>query len=62
MVDGDGEMLLYTRAEESVFADYLFTHTRIEKGSPEGDRYGLLERENGAYYLKLNLKISLTKR
>lgn len=62
MVDAQGGMLLYSRLEEQVFADYLLTHTRLEKGLPDDDKYGYLERENGAYYLKLNLKIGFLKR
>jgi len=57
-----GEMLFYSRAEEQVFADYLVNHTRLEKSLPDDDKYGYLERENRAYYLKLNLKIGFLKR
>lgn len=62
MVDPAGKMLLYTRADEQTFGNYLFTHTRLEKSLPDDSKYGYLERENGAYYLKLNLKIGLVKR
>ncbi len=57
-----GEMLLYDRAHEQTFADYLVKHCRLEKSLPDDDKYGYLERENGAYYLKLNLKIGFVKR
>lgn len=33
-----------------------------EKGSVDKDKYGFLERENGVYYFKLNVKIGLVKR
>lgn len=62
MVDAQGKLLAYRKTERQVFADYLFTHTRLEKGNPEKDKYGYLERENRQYYLKLNLKVSFTKR
>ena len=62
LTDRQGGLQLYGRTNEQAFADWLFTHTRLEKGSPEADKYGLLERENGAYYLKLNLKITLTRK
>lgn len=62
MADGQGGLLLFTRAEEQVFARYLVAHTRLETGSPDADKYGLLERENGAYYLKLNLRVGFSKR
>lgn len=61
MVDGKGQMLLYTRADEQTFSDYLITHTRLEKALPTDAKYGILERENGACYLKLNLKIGWTR-
>lgn len=62
MADAQGALLLYTRAEEETFGRYLVEHTRLEKGSPEADKFGLLERENGNYYMKLNLHIGLLKR
>ncbi len=61
-VTGDGELLCYQRAFKQVFADFLFQNTRLEKGSTQKDKYGYLERENGAYYFKLNLKVGLMKR
>ena len=62
MVDAQGRMLAYRKTERQVFADFLFTHTRLEKGNPEKDKYGYLERENRAYHLKLNLKIGFAKK
>ena len=61
MVNQQGEMLLYSRQDEQTFSDYLLTHTRLEKSLPDDDKYGYLERENGAYYLKLNLKVGLRR-
>ena len=34
----------------------------LEKGAVEKDKYGFLERENGVWYFKLNVKIGLVKR
>lgn len=62
MVDAKGEMLCYRKTERQVFADFLFTHTRLEKGQPDKDKYGYLERENRVYYLKLNLKVGFVKK
>lgn len=62
MVDAQGGMVCYRKTERQVFADYLFSHTRLEQGSPEKDKYGYLERENRAYYLKLNLKVGFAKK
>lgn len=59
MTDANGGMALYTRADEQTFGDFLFASARLEKALPSDAKYGLLERENGTYYLKLNLKIGL---
>ncbi len=61
-VTGEGEVLCYRRADRQTFADFLYGNTRLVKGSTEKDKYGYLERENGAYYFKLNFKIELQKR
>lgn len=62
MVDAQGNILVYRKTEREVFANYLFKHTRLEKGNPEKDKYGYLERENRLYYFKLNLKVAFVKR
>ena len=62
VVDGQGEIICYQKAHRQTFADFLYQNTRLEKGSTAKDKYGYLERENGVYYFKLNLKIGLSKR
>lgn len=62
MVDGQGEVFCYQKADRDIFADFLYLNTRLEKGSTAKDKYGYLEKENGVYYFKLNLKIGLLKR
>lgn len=62
ITDGQGEIIAYHQSQREVFAQYLYTHTRFEKGPVEKDKYGFLERENGVYYFKLNAKIGLVKR
>lgn len=61
-VDASGRLLCYQKADRETMADFLFTHTRLEKGSPAKDKYGYIERENRACYLKLNLKVGFTRR
>ena len=61
-VTAEGEVLCYQKAFRQTFADFLYYNTRFEKGSTEKDKYGFLERENGVYYFKLNLKIGIVKR
>ncbi|ADV44568.1 HpaII family restriction endonuclease [Bacteroides helcogenes] len=60
--DADGGVLCYHRSQYRVFADFLYQNSRFEKSSVDKDKYGFLERENGVYYFKLNVKIGLTKR
>lgn len=62
LVGGNGEVICYQQSDRGTFADFLFNNSRFEKGSTEKDKYGYLERENGVYYFKLNLKIGLLKR
>ena len=62
LVDGSGQVLCYHKSEKKVFEDFLYLNTRLEKGSLDKDKYGFLERENGVYYFKLNVKIGLVKR
>lgn len=61
-VNGEGEIMCYHKSEAQVFADFLYKNTRFEKGSLDKDKYGFLERENGVYYFKINVKIGLLKR
>lgn len=62
VVQADGSVICYQKAARQEFAEYLFNHTRLLRGSTAKDKYGYLERENGAYYFKLNFKIGFTKR
>lgn len=62
LTDGNGEVLCYHKSERQAFADFLYQNTRFEKSSVDKDKYGFLERENGVYYFKLNVKIGLIKR
>lgn len=58
----DGRVLCYHKSDAATMADFLYLNSRFEKGSLDKDKYGFLERENGAYYFKLNVKIGLVKR
>lgn len=62
LVDGQGELLCYHQSCRQDFAEFLYQNTRFEKGALEKDKYGFLERENGSWYFKLNVKIGLVKR
>ncbi len=62
LVDGLGDLLCYHQSCRQDFAEFLYQNTRFEKGALEKDKYGFLERENGSWYFKLNVKIGLIKR
>lgn len=62
LVNGKGELDCYHKSDKTAFEEFLFNNTRLEKGSTEKDKYGFLERENGIWYFKLNVKIGLVKR
>ncbi|MBQ8673558.1 MAG: HpaII family restriction endonuclease [Bacteroides sp.] len=62
LVTGSGDLLCYHVMDRQTFADFLYQNSRFEKGVLEKDKYGFLERENGIYYFKLNVKIGLVKR
>ncbi len=61
-IDKDGNVLCYHKSQPEVFADFLYLNSRFEKGSVGKDKYGFLEKENGTYYFKLNVKLGLTKK
>lgn len=62
LVNAAGKVLCYHKSERHTFAEFLYLNTRLEKGSIDKDKYGFLEKENGVYYFKLNVKIGLTKK
>lgn len=62
LTDGNGDVHCYHQSDRRTFAEFLFRNSRLEKSSLEKDKYGFLERENGIWYFKLNVKIGLVKR
>lgn len=58
-LDPDGSMATFLRSDEQTFSDFLLTHCRLQKTPTGENKYGSLERENGLYYLKLNLQIKI---
>lgn len=62
LVDGKGTLLYYPADDYDLFSEFLFRNTRFEKGDLQKDHYGILEKENGALYFRLNAKIGLVKR
>ena len=62
VTDSNGEVLCYYKNERQIFADYLYNNTRFLKEKKKKDHYGYLERENGLYYLRLNVKVGLIRK
>lgn len=62
VLNPNSQPVAFPATDRSRFAHFLLHTTRLERGSLLKDKYGQLERENNAYYFKLNLKIALTKR
>lgn len=62
LLDAKGKLMLYPKTNRELMRDFLYQNTRFLKGSTVKDHYGYLERENGVYYFKLNIKIGLSKR
>lgn len=61
-VNTDGSVHCFRRENRRPFVEFLYNNTRLEKGPTDKDKYGYLEKENGIYYFKLNLKIGFMKR
>lgn len=62
MTDTQGNVLCYHKNDRQTLADYLYLNTRFEKGPLDKDHYGFLEKENGKWYFKLNVKIGFSKK
>ena len=62
LADTDGTVHCFSDDDRDTFTDFLMTHTRLERGPVARDKYGMVERENGIPYMKLNLKVGITPR
>lgn len=57
VVKGDGEVLAYHTYIQEAFRQFLLDHCRFDKGSTTKHKYGTIYKENGNYYLRLNLQV-----
>lgn len=62
LIQGDGTIDYLSMDNREVLRDFLYFNSRFEMGDLYKDHYGELEKENGVYYFRLNVKIGLTKR
>ena len=61
IVREDGEVLCYHLFNRNEFENYLVNNTKFETASTTRHDFGSIYKENGKYYLKLNLQIRFIK-
>lgn len=61
IVREDGEVLCYHLFNRNEFENYLLNNTKFETGSTSRHGFGAIYKENGKYYLKLNLQVRFIK-
>ena len=57
----DGEVLCYHLYNRNDFEDYLLNNTRFDRGSATRHEYASIYKEDGKYYIPLNLQIRFIK-
>ena len=57
IVTSDGDVLAYHLYNRNFFEQYLIDNTRLERASTSRHGYASVYKENGSYYIKLNLQI-----
>lgn len=61
VVREDGEVLCYHLFNRNEFENYLLNNTKFETASTSRHGFGSIYKENGKYYLKLNLQVRFIK-
>ncbi len=61
IVREDGEVLCYHLFNRNEFENYLVNNTKFETASTTRHQFGTIYKENGKYYLKLNLQVRFIK-
>lgn len=61
IVREDGEVLCYHLFNRNEFENYLMKNTKFETASTSRHQFGSIYKENGKYYLKLNMQIRFIK-
>ena len=61
IVREDGEVLCYHLFNRNEFENYLINNTKFETASTSRHEFGSIYKNNGKYYLKLNLQIRFIK-
>lgn len=61
IVKQNGELVCYHIYNRNEFQDYLLNNTRFEQASTSRYDFGDVYKENGRYFIKLNLQVRFTK-
>ena len=61
VVKEDGEILSYHIYNKNKFENYLYHNTKLETASSTRHGFGIIEEEDGEYFIKLNLQIRFKK-
>lgn len=61
IVREDGEVLCYHLFNRNEFETYLVNNTKFETASTSRHEFGTMFKENGKYYIKLNLQVRFIK-
>ena len=61
IVREDGEVLCYHLFNRNEFENYLLKNTKFETASTSRHQFGSIYKEDGKYYLKLNLQVRFVK-
>ena len=61
IVREDGEVLCYHLFNRNEFETYLINNTKFETASTSRHEFGSIYKDNGRYYLKLNLQVRFIK-
>lgn len=61
IVREDGEVLCYHLFNRNEFETYLINNTKFETASTSRHEFGSIYKENGKYYIKLNLQVRFIK-
>ena len=61
VVKEDGEVLSYHIYNKNKFENYLYHNTKLETASSSRHDFGIIYKENGKFFIKLNLQIRFLK-
>ena len=61
IVREDGEILCYHLFNRNEFETYLINNTKFETASTSRHEFGSIYKDNGKYYIKLNLQVRFIK-